>query len=416
MNRSNATATFYGATDTGRVRNNNEDNFIACEIRGGTHILLAAIDGIGGYEGGEVAARIARDVIVSFVNAHPEGDCLEVLKQAVTEANNTIVAQKKQDSHRSNMGCVLSSAIISLSEKRLYMVHIGDSRLYRYSPCSGLTKLSHDHSLVGFREEIGMLTEDQAMKHPQRNIIERSLGDILHTPDDENYLDSGIFPIFGSTQFLLCSDGLSDMVYSADIAGVLSSDASAHEEVARLIDMANDAGGKDNITAVIAKLTVPEDASGNNDVADNGNPCNRIAGLPPADNRDDLISAEATDASWQATSSQHYPDNNSSRLTRFKIYLITAVVTFLAGGTVGFFIGVTTGEQQVQAAIEAAEKAKSETDSIIMQVNNPTDTIAEAERLGEQTADSINRLYRQKTDSARTVHNPSTTVSRNNNQ
>lgn len=394
MNQSKATATFFGATDTGRVRKNNEDNYIACEIRGGSHILLAAIDGIGGYEGGEVAARIARDTIIAYVNDSADGNCLDVLKSAVTAANNEIVAQKQQDPKRSNMGCVLSSAIISLEESRLYMVHIGDSRLYRFTPDSGLTKLSHDHSLVGFREEIGMLTEEQAMKHPQRNIIERSLGDIFHSPDDENFLDAGIFPIFGPTQFLFCSDGLSDMIYSDEIAGVLASDKSARDEVNRLIDMANEAGGKDNITAVVAKLCLPMSASG----SAVSTSFNGISDLPPADNSDDMI---AEDPDPPTTPASGHNNKRQDGLTRFRIYLITTVIAFLAGGTVGYYIGSFTSEQHAQKAIEAAKIAIANGDSVATTFNLPAESVANPQRFGEQTADSMNKIYQHVADSAR---------------
>ena len=402
MNQSKATATFFGATDTGRVRKNNEDNYIACEIRGGSHLLLAAIDGIGGYEGGEVAARIARDTIIAYVNDSADGNCLDILKSAVTAANNEIVAQKQHDPQRSNMGCVLSSAIISLEESRLYMVHIGDSRLYRFTPDSGLTKLSHDHSLVGFREEIGMLTEEQAMKHPQRNIIERSLGDIFHSPDDENFLDAGIFPIFGPTQFLFCSDGLSDMIYSAEIAGVLASDKSARDEVTRLIDMANEAGGKDNITAVIAKLSLPMPAPGST-VSGREASFSGISDLPPADNSDDLIAADPVDPTPAASG---HSNKKQDGLTRFRIYLITTVIAFLAGGTVGYFIGTYTGEQRAQKAIAADVTGKTLQDSVIIPPNNPDSTVADSQRVGKQTADSINRVHRQAADSARAKNKP----------
>ena len=392
MKTSQISATFFGATDTGRVRTNNEDNFIACELWGGSHLLLAAIDGIGGYEGGEVAARIARDVIIEETTSHPGVDCLELLKHAVTKANNAIVEHKKADPDRSRMGCVISSAIIAPDKMRVYMVHVGDSRLYQYTASDGLKKLSHDHSLVGYREEIGMLTEEQAMHHPQRNIIERSLGDELHNPDDPNFLDAGIFPIFEPTQYLFCSDGLSDTLYSAEIASVLATDADARTEVTRLIDMANDAGGKDNITAVIAKVSMPivnttRPAGASDDITVFGRP------LPPADNSDDMIAPDT--ASPKAVQNQQPSPAKSApkkklTLKQLNAFIVTVAASFIIGGTVGYFIGHYSGRADAEA--EFLEAKSIPADSVITEGNQPADTIADPQMVGEQVADSLNRL------------------------
>lgn len=247
-------ATFFGASDTGRVRKNNEDNFIAQYIWDERHILCAAIDGIGGYEGGEVAAGIARDVIIRYLEDFPSGKRLEQIKSAVIEANNEIVRQKQSDPMYSRMGCVATAGLIDLDEMVINVAHVGDSRLYQYAG-GVLTKLSHDHSLVGYREEIGELTEEEAMHHPQRNMIERCIGDTLRTIEDKHFVDAGIFPINGDTQFLFCSDGLSDMLTSAQIKAELHPQKTAEQEVKALIDDANAMGGKDNVTVVIASIT-----------------------------------------------------------------------------------------------------------------------------------------------------------------
>lgn len=415
MNATEINATFFGATDPGRVRTNNEDNYIACELWSGSHLLLAAIDGIGGYEGGEVAAKIARDVIIAETGSHPGTDSLELLKHAVTKANNAIVEHKQTDPDRRNMGCVISSAIISLEEARVYMVHVGDSRLYQFTATGGLKKLSHDHSLVGYREEIGMLTEEQAMRHPQRNIIERSLGEELHKPDDTNFLDAGIFPILGSTQYLFCSDGLSDMLYSAEIAGVLSSDSDAHTEVTRLIEMANEAGGKDNITVVIAKIEMPGFTASGAPAEE----CHDTAfgqPLPPADNSDDMIAPDYDGTHAHGCTSS--PDSNEAdyadsykkdrnekpkklTLKRFNAFVVTIAVSFIIGGTIGYFIGHATAiDDAVIAAQEAAQKIA---DSVVVTTNNPNDSIADPEKIGQHDADSVNKRQKELIDTSATT-------------
>lgn len=398
MNTQQVTATFFGATDTGRRRTNNEDNYIACELWGGTHLLLAAIDGIGGYEGGEVAAQIARDVIIAEVSSKPGADCLDLLKHAVTKANNAIVDHKQSDPSRSQMGCVLSSAIIALAERRLYMVHVGDSRLYQYTATEGLKKLSHDHSLVGYREEIGMLTEEQAMTHPQRNIIERSLGEMSHNVNDTNFLDAGIFPIFGPTQYLFCSDGLSDMLYSAEIASVLVTDAPASDEVKRLIDMANDAGGKDNITAVIAKVNAPVIQPAADPVTGSSTPddiTTFATPLPAADNSDDLIAPENRPApSGSGNRAIKQQAKRPMTIKRFNTMLVFGAAVFILGGTTGFFIGRFSSP---------APEVVTQIDTVFLEpVDNIPDTvIADPQKMGEQTADSTNAVYRQTIDSAK---------------
>ncbi|MCM1348359.1 MAG: protein phosphatase 2C domain-containing protein [Firmicutes bacterium] len=408
MNTENVTVSFFGAIDTGRKRSNNEDNYIACELWGGTHILLAAIDGIGGYEGGEVAAQIARDVITAEVSSRSGVDCLELLKHAVTKANNAIVEHKRKDAARSRMGCVISSAIISVDERRLYMVHVGDSRLYQFTAVDGLKKLSHDHSLVGYREEVGLLTEEQAMTHPQRNIIERSLGDELHNPDDPNFLDAGIFPILGPTQFLLCSDGLSDMLYSRQIASVLVTDAPAQDEVRKLIDMANDAGGKDNITAVIAKVNVP--AITQVPLADEVDDITFGPELPPADNSDDMIAIPEPQPLRQATSEEAVKPKKSlaTKLNtkRVSVYVITIAISFLVGGTAGFFIGrlsTSIGEdKEPDAPVEETIVTPMDTTT--------TDTIYNPELVGPEVADSLNKKASGKVTSAEATAPTSTSA------
>lgn len=244
---------FYGATDTGRVRTNNEDDFISEFLWDDRHVLCVAIDGLGGYEGGEVAAAIAHESIVNYLKGHRMGDCLELLKQAVTQANNNIVDRQAQDPGRSKMGCVVTAGLFDLEQGRLNVAHVGDSRLYQYHD-STLRKLTHDHSLVGYREDNGELTEEQAMNHPQRNIVERVLGEKLHQLDDKNFIEAAIFPLLPGAFYLFCSDGLSDMLTSAEIADIIERQRdNLHGCVDGLIAAACDHGGKDNVTVVVAR-------------------------------------------------------------------------------------------------------------------------------------------------------------------
>lgn len=244
---------FSGKTDIGKIRHNNEDTFIAQHIWDKNHILLAAIDGMGGEDGGEVAAEIARETIIRHLTDFNNNTNINLIKNAVADANNEIVRQKRLLPQFAHMGCVATVGIIDIVENTLTIAHVGDSRLYRYSH-GELVKLTHDHSLVGEMEECGKLTEDQAMHHPQRAIINRCLGSEIQMADDQFFIEAGIFPLIAGEMFLFCSDGLSDVLTSSQIKECIECDLSPDDICKLLIDTANEKGGKDNITVVVAKI------------------------------------------------------------------------------------------------------------------------------------------------------------------
>ena len=248
---------FYGNTDTGKRRTNNEDAFVV-EWLDDNSVLAIVIDGVGGYEGGEVAAEIAQQEIPSYLREFNRGERLELLKQAVVCANNTIYDRRQFDKARTYMSCVLTSALVDISRNVIDMVHVGDTRLYQFHN-GELSKLSHDHSFVGYCEEIGDLTEEEAMHHPRRNEISRSVGEERHGVNDQGFLEAFEFPLLPNTICLLCSDGLTDLVTSAQISAILGKDISLEEKTKQLIDAANEAGGKDNITVVLVEYHAKED-------------------------------------------------------------------------------------------------------------------------------------------------------------
>lgn len=249
--------TYYGQSDMGRQRTNNEDAFVLEQLD--NHTLLAiAIDGVGGYEGGEVAAEIAQKTIPSYLKDFKHGERLELLKQAVVSANNSIYERRLLDSERQNMSCVLTAALIDTERKVVDMVHVGDTRMYQFRH-GELVKISHDHSLIGYREEIGDLSEEDAMHHPQRNVISRDVGSERHEVEDPDFLEAEEFPLLPNTTFLLCSDGLTDLITSKQISTVLEQQLSLETKVQKLIDAANEAGGKDNVTVVLAEYQAEEE-------------------------------------------------------------------------------------------------------------------------------------------------------------
>jgi serine/threonine protein phosphatase PrpC len=239
---------FFGITDTGKLRDNNEDTFLAQSIAPNV-ILACVIDGVGGYEGGEVAAEIARETIIEKLTV-PFTDEAIVLKEAMTLANRRIYEQKQKAGKNNNMACVLTAALIFLEHNKLYYAHVGDTRMYLLRDGS-LVKVTKDHSFVGFLEDSGRLSEKEAMLHPKRNEINKALGFDGAISSDSDYIETGSSPFLPGDLLLLCSDGLSDMVNNEGMKATLLSAQSLSEKGSRLIEAANRAGGKDNITAVL---------------------------------------------------------------------------------------------------------------------------------------------------------------------
>lgn len=242
---------YYGDTNIGNVRPKNEDNFVLKEVWGGTHLLAVVVDGVGGNGGGDVAADLAsRCISEHFYECEQTPDSLDVLQAAVIFANNSIYSQH-YNPWLSQMSCVLTAALVNLETGKMDVCHIGDTRLYIFKDGS-LTKITTDHSLVGPLEESGEYTEVQAMKHPQRNIITRSVGkDILHWGTE--YIQTHTIQLEPCT-LLLCSDGLYDMVHSSQMKRIFQEPIPAEKRVEKLIDAALEAGGKDNVTVIVIDL------------------------------------------------------------------------------------------------------------------------------------------------------------------
>lgn len=242
---------YFGETNIGKTRPKNEDTFVLEEIWRGSYLLAVVIDGIGGYAGGEVAANLAARCISEHLNeCEITSDSLEVLQAAVIFANNSICAQH-HNPWLSHMGCVLTAVLINLQTGRMDVCHIGDTRVYLLEN-DILTKITSDHSLVGPLEEAGEYTELQAMKHPQRNIVTRSVGEkIIQLGDD--FIQTHTIELKHGT-LLMCSDGLYDMVDSSKIKQILQKPIAIEERVEKLIEAALDAGGKDNVTAIVIDI------------------------------------------------------------------------------------------------------------------------------------------------------------------
>ncbi len=301
-----------GHTDTGRQRTDNQDAFICERLWSDSMALLAVIDGVGGYAGGEKAAAIARASIRSYMKT-PKGDTLTMLREAVVFANNQIEDERKKASGFAEMCCVLTVVVTDAAKGKYYFVHVGDTRLYKYNK-SGLVKITKDHSLVGVREDAGELSEQEAMNHPQRNIILRELGSAHHRIDDEAFLEYGENDFRQGDTLLLCSDGLSDMISASQITAALQLGVTTEKKIKQLVAAANEMGGKDNITVVLAKNNMPAAA----DVVRKKTPA---ASLQPA--AVPAVNEMATPAKTVNT------QKNSMSLLLVIIFLATAGVVWL---------------------------------------------------------------------------------------
>ncbi|WEK33616.1 MAG: protein phosphatase 2C domain-containing protein [Candidatus Pseudobacter hemicellulosilyticus] len=235
-------------TDPGLKRNDNQDAFLARPLWL-DKALLAVVDGVGGYAGGDKAAAIARDSIDQYMQS-PSGDTHTMLREALVFANNRIWEERQQDHHLREMCCVLTAVVADPVAQCLYFVHIGDTRLYRFRN-GHLQKLTSDHSFVGIREDAGNMTELEAMQHPQRHQILREAGSSFHRLDDEDFMDHGRMDLLPGDQLLLCSDGLTDMITAQQIGTILTQPGTPTQKVQDLISRANEMGGLDNITVVL---------------------------------------------------------------------------------------------------------------------------------------------------------------------
>jgi serine/threonine protein phosphatase PrpC len=229
-------------SDTGRQRNANEDSYF---VRAPIFVVA---DGMGGAQAGEVASKAAAD---AFDVDLPEGPPERVLRETILRANRTIHELARADPSRAGMGTTLTAAIVDAGGEEVAIGHVGDSRAYRLR-AGKLEQLTRDHSLVEEMRRKGQLTEAQAEDHPQRSIITRALG-----PEPEVEPDIQTVAAAPGDVFLICSDGLTTMLGEEQIAKLLRGD-SLSAAVRALVDEANRAGGRDNITALAFRL---EDAA-----------------------------------------------------------------------------------------------------------------------------------------------------------
>lgn len=222
-------------SDTGRVRHHNEDRSVASSR------ILAVADGMGGAKAGEVAAQVAVDSVSGLSAVDSES-----VRRAIERANRAIRRMASEDPDKSGMGTTMTAAVVR--DGHLDVVHVGDSRAYLWRD-GRLGQVTEDHSVVGELVRRGSITAEEAESHPHRNVITRALG-----AEAEVQADTVTTGLHDGDVVLLCSDGLSSYVPEADIAAVLAGSSTLAEAARGLVDRANEAGGIDNVTVVLARV------------------------------------------------------------------------------------------------------------------------------------------------------------------
>ena len=389
------------ASDTGRVRKANEDSYLVVDG------LFAVADGMGGHQAGEVASHLALESLQSgFTSAGTD-----VLVRAVENANHALVTRSMADPELAGMGTTLVAMALVEAAGRdaIGVVNVGDSRLYLMSD-GALAQITEDHSLVATMERQGRLTAAEAAVHPQRNILTRALG-----IDGSVLVDSWeILPIVGD-RYLICSDGLFNEVDESRIAATLRRLADPNEACRELVRLANEGGGRDNITCVIVDVV---DDDGRDPDAD---PVNRVRNSHTGG---DLTVVDAVEAEPKPPKA---PGVVRSSLTwRVGLFVAAFVFVILVGfafiwwtGTKTWYVGVD-GERVAifhgkPGGVLWIQPSLAE-DSELLVANVPQASMVDVKNGVEQPSLSsarsyIDNLIEQNAKSANTATTSSTTAS-----
>jgi PPM family protein phosphatase len=235
-----------GHSDVGRKRVENEDRFYI----DAQHGIFLVVDGLGGHQAGERAAEIAVDIISTRLSRRT-GASVKRIQEAFALASTEIFEAASRHPEWAGMACV--ATLVLIEEDQVTVGHVGDSRLYLLTP-GKIDKITRDHSPVGELEDSHGISEDAAMRHPRRSEVYRDLGSMAHTPNDPDFVEIHSFALPQPAALLLCSDGLTDQMTAEDIRHLIEQHAGDPENAARaLVEAANEAGGKDNVTVVLVE-------------------------------------------------------------------------------------------------------------------------------------------------------------------
>ena len=252
--------TYFGKSDIGKKRSNNQDTFEIRDLSSGVFIAVVC-DGMGGAHGGKEASTTASSVFVSCIeekmkyaeldgaNSLTGADVSKILTAAASAANDAVYQMAKENETLSGMGTTLVAVLVY--DGCLYTANIGDSRVY-VADKDHIEQVTHDHSYVQYLVDMGVMTEEEAKIAPNRNIITRAVGIEKDVETDVSTVSVSADKA-GETMVLICSDGLSGPLEEAEIHGILTNSDEIEKQTEALIAAANEKSGSDNITAVLIK-------------------------------------------------------------------------------------------------------------------------------------------------------------------
>ncbi|MBE7047059.1 MAG: Stp1/IreP family PP2C-type Ser/Thr phosphatase [Ruminococcaceae bacterium] len=238
------------SSDVGKMRKANEDSYFVSDIIG-ENVVACVADGMGGHKGGKTASSMLCEYIETAsyeldLFSKDSDKIVELLEGVIEGANEEIFLRAKSHEELSGMGSTLVMCVAS--PERVVCANVGDSRMYQIND-DGINQITKDHSMVQEMVDKGQITPEEAMAHPNRNIITRAVGS-----DVELKIDFFKLQPKKGDKLILCSDGLTNMVSEDDIYYIVKNTHSPDEACEKLVNTANSAGGKDNITAVIIRL------------------------------------------------------------------------------------------------------------------------------------------------------------------
>lgn len=238
----------FAKTDVGKARDMNQDYYYISSPEDPLKIYILA-DGMGGYNGGEIASKLATTTALSYIQSNFENtpkereDILKLVKSAMEYANMVVYEKSKEQKDLDGMGTTLEVCLIY--NNKLYLGHVGDSRIYRLRG-EFFRKLTHDHSYVQKLVKDGTITQEEADHHPKKNMLMKALGCTAFVEPDvtvKGFIKDDII--------LICSDGLTNMVEEQEIYNILKKEGTLAAE--KLVEKANENGGYDNITAIVIR-------------------------------------------------------------------------------------------------------------------------------------------------------------------
>ncbi len=239
-----------GKSDIGRHRLKNEDSMMVSNSPiGKLSNVYAIADGMGGHKAGNVASTVAIECFEEYIEAavNKDDEILDILIGGINHANNIVYNMTLENDDYSNMGTTFLACTVE--GKNAYIAHVGDCRLYKISK-GAITQITNDHSFVAELVRTGIITEAEAEVHPERSSITRAVG-----AEPTVIADGIICSVAEGDKIVMCSDGLTNMVKNPEILKIANDDALTIEQrIDKLINMANENGGYDNITVIIIDI------------------------------------------------------------------------------------------------------------------------------------------------------------------